>query len=250
MQLFAFNKLYGYSKLKLPNVTIAALACENIYETIQALKYSMKRIEFGDAVLVSWKKPFYLPKNIRFEYTGKNKTIDEFNYKIIYEMYKYIRTDFMLLIHYDGFVINTLSWQNDFLNYDYIGAPWPKNKYLLDANGNICRVGNGVSLRSRRLMELPSKLNLPFEPAFKGLHNEDLFICVKNKHIFEQNGIKFAPLETAKYFSREADIAEARDIAPFAFHDYFGANKNNKKFGKIFLRGLIGKKPFKKGYKL
>ncbi|MDR2191764.1 MAG: hypothetical protein LBO62_02630 [Endomicrobium sp.] len=219
--------------LNLPNVTIAALACKEIAETVKALKYSMRGVSFADAVLVSHEKPFGLPENIRFEYTAQNKTIDDFNYKMIYEMHKYIRTDFMLLIHYDGFVINPQSWRGEFLNYDYIGAPWPKNKSLLDANGNICRVGNSVSLRSKRLLELPSKLNLPFEPLdfepYKNTTNEDLFICVKNKHIFEKNAMRFAPLEIAKYFSREANISEIRSIKPFAFHGYFGENKNNRR---------------------
>jgi len=218
--------------LNLKNITIAALACTHIDETVRALKYSMRDIIFGDAVLVSHIKPDDLPADIRFEYTSQNKTIDEFNYKMIYEMHKFIHTEFMLLIHYDGFVINPQSWRNDFLDYDYVGAPWPKNKRLVDANGNICRVGNSVSLRSKRLMELPSKLNLPFEPLdfepYKNMTNEDLIICVKNRHIFEKNAMRFAPLEVAKHFSHEANIAEIQGIKPFAFHDYFGENKNNK----------------------
>jgi hypothetical protein len=219
--------------LALPNVTIAALACSYTDETVRAFKYSMQGVEFADAVLVSYKKPGGLPKNIRFEYTPRNKSIDDFNYKMIYEMHKYIHTDFMLLIHYDGFVINPESWRSEFLNYDYIGAPWPKNKKLVDANGNICRVGNSVSVRSKRLMELPSKLNLPFEPLdfkpYKNMTNEDLIICVKNKHIFEKNAMRFAPLDIAKYFSHEANIAEIKGIRPFAFHDYFGKNKENRR---------------------
>ncbi|MCL1971892.1 MAG: hypothetical protein FWG57_02740 [Endomicrobia bacterium] len=223
-------------KLRLQNVTLAALACTYVYETVQAIKYSMKNIEFGDAVLVSHKKPFYLPKNIRYEYTPQNKSMNDFNYKMIYEMHKYINTDFMLLAHYDGFVINPDMWRSEFLDYDYIGAPWPKNNSLKDATGNICRVGNSVSIRSKRLMELPSKLNIPFVPAYKELYNEDLFICVKNKHIFESAGMKFAPLDVAKYFAHEASIDEIKGIRPFAFHGYFGNNFKNKRFGRLRLK--------------
>ncbi|MCL2799290.1 MAG: hypothetical protein FWD54_03305 [Endomicrobia bacterium] len=237
--------------LKLPNVTIAALACTYVYETVQAMKYSMKNIEFGDAVLVSHKKPFYLPENIRYDCTPKNKSMNDFNYKMIYEMHKHINTDFMLLIHYDGFMINPDMWREEFLAYDYIGAPWPKNNSLKDAKGNICRVGNSVSIRSRRLMELPSKLNIPFEPVrsersvYKGLYNEDLFICVKNKHILESNGMKFAPLEIAKYFAHEASIDEIKGIRPFAFHDYFGNNFKNKRFGRLCLKYWFIDKPLR-----
>lgn len=229
--------------LKLKNVTIAALACTHIYETVQAMKYSMKNIEFGDAVFISHKKPFYLPKNIKYKYTSQNKSINDFNYKMIYEMHKYIETDFMLLIHYDGFIINADMWKDEFLNYDYIGSPWPLNKDLKDKNGNICRVGNSISIRSKKLLELPLKTDIPFEPI-NGLYNEDLLICVKNKHIFEENGIKFAPLEIAKHFGKEASIPENKDIKTFVFHDYFGENRKNKRFGRVWLKYIFINKPF------
>jgi hypothetical protein len=230
--------------LKLPEVTIAALACTHVYETVRALKYSMKQIEFGGSVLISHKKPFYLPKNIRFEHTSKNKSFDEFNYKALYELHKYIHTDFVLLIHYDGFVINPEMWRGEFLNYDYIGSPWPRLKSLKDIHGNICRVGNGVSLRSKKLLELPSKIGMPFEKTCNGMYNEDLFICVDKKHIFEDNGMKFAPLEIAKYFGHEASVPEIKGIRPFVFHDYFGENFKNKRFGRVWLKYIFMNKPF------
>jgi hypothetical protein len=229
--------------LKLKNITIAALACTNIYETVRAMKYSMKNIEFADAVFVSHKKPFFLPENIRYEHTPQNKSIDDFNYKMIYEIHKYIKTDFMLLVHYDGFVINPEMWKNEFLEYDYVGSPWPKLKSLKDINGNICRVGNSVSLRSKKLLEFPSKAGIPFEPDGKGRYNEDLLICVKNKHLFEENGMKFAPVEIAKYFGREASIPETKGLKTFAFHDYFGENFKNKRFGRVWLKYCLLIKP-------
>ncbi|MDR1696582.1 MAG: hypothetical protein LBR69_08175 [Endomicrobium sp.] len=235
--------------LNLPEVTIAALACTYIYETVRAMKYSMQNIKFADAVLISHKKPFYLPGNIRYAHTSFNKNIDGFNYKIIYGLHKYVKTEFVLLVHYDGFAVNPEMWRNEFLNYDYIGAPWPKNRSLKDANGNICRVGNGVSMRSKRLLELPSKLDLPFTPLdfkpYKNMTNEDLFICVKNKHVFESAGMKFAPLETAKYFSHEAPIEEIKGIRPFAFHGYFGSNFTNKRFGRLCLKYYLMDKPLR-----
>ncbi|MDR1941327.1 MAG: hypothetical protein LBQ47_03285 [Endomicrobium sp.] len=229
--------------LNLSNVTIAALACARVYETVQALKYSMKQVKFGDSVFLSHKKPFYLPKDIRFERTSKNKTIDEFSYKLIYDLHKYVQTEFVLIIHHDGYVINPDMWRAEFLNYDYIGAPWPRNKKLTDIDGNIVRVGNGAALRSKKLLTLPSEINMPFEPAYNGLYNDDLFICVKNRHIFERYGLKFAPLDVAKYFSHEANISEISAIKPFMFHGYFGANKNNKRFGIEKLSALL---PFKR----
>ena len=44
-------------KIKLPQVTLVAMTSVNIYETVKAMEYSMRGIDFGDAVLVTDKKP-------------------------------------------------------------------------------------------------------------------------------------------------------------------------------------------------
>ena len=61
---------------------------------------------------------------------------------------------------YDGFVVHPECWRDEFLNYDYIGSPWPLPKpgtkhCYHDIHGNLCRVGNSVSIRSKRLMDFP-----------------------------------------------------------------------------------------------
>lgn len=221
-----------FKKIKLPNVTLVAMATRNVEETLQALLYSCQGVEFGKVKLLSHYTPFGLDKSIEFCRINKIKDIDEWSYKIVYELNNYIETDFALLVHADGFVVNHSSWRDEFLNYDYIGAPWPLPKddfSYRDTHGNIIRVGNSVSLRSKRLLELPSKLNFPWEPDH-GFFNEDGFICVKNRHILEANGMRFAPLEVAKYFSHEAMIPEVYAIKPFAFHKWAGSNRCYPKF--------------------
>lgn len=61
-----------------------------------------------------------------------------------------VKTSHCLVIQYDGFPIDPWMWRDEFLKYDFIGAPWPVRGY----------VGNGgFSLRStklcRRLAQLP-----------------------------------------------------------------------------------------------
>ena len=214
-------------KLKLPNVTLVAMATRNVEETLQALVYSYREIEFGSVKLLSHFTPFGMDDKVDFVRIEKIKSIDEWSYKIVYELHQHIETDFALLVHADGFVVNPSAWRNEFLDYDYIGAPWPLPKddfSYRDIHGNIVRVGNSVSLRSKRLLELPTKLKFPWEPDH-GFFNEDGFICVKNKHIFEANGMQIAPLEVAKYFSHEAMIPEVRNIKPFVFHKWAGSNR-------------------------
>jgi hypothetical protein len=53
------------------------------------------------------------------------------------------------------------------------------------------------------------------------------------RHVFEEHGCKFAPLEVAKYFSRESEIPENKDIEKtFVFHKHRGRNKNYPNFEK------------------
>ncbi|MDO4284053.1 MAG: DUF5672 family protein [Eubacteriales bacterium] len=213
-------------KLQLPNVTLAAMTSVKVRETIKAMQYSMRGVDFGAATLVTHRKPFFLPKEIEYQHIDKIDEINKFNYAMIYDMHRYIHTDFMLLVHYDGFVVNPESWRDEFLDYDYIGSPFPLPKddfSYRDINGNICRVGNSVSIRSKRLLEFPSQTGIPFE-ADHGFFNEDGFICCKNRHLFEAAGMKYAPLEVAKYFGHEQMLPEFEGIKPFVFHKWEGTN--------------------------
>lgn len=215
-------------KLVLPQVTLCAMTSVNVRETIKAMEYSMRRIEFADAVIITHKKPFFLPKGIRYAYIDELTNIDHFNYKTVYEMGDYIHTDFAMLVHADGFVVNPEMWRDEFLDYDYIGSPWPLPKEgddttYRDIHGNLCRVGNSVGIRSKRLMEYPKKANIPWTPE-KGWYNEDGFICCRIRHLLEAEGMQIAPLEVAKYFAHENMIPEVEGITPFAFHKWMGTN--------------------------
>lgn len=226
--------------LKLKEVTLVVVTGVKIRESVKALKYSMEHIEFGDAMILTYKKPFRLPHNIKYVQIDKMKSIDDFNYFMVYELYKYIQTNYILLIHYDGFVVNPDKWMDKFLEYDYIGAPWPipeeGNNSYRDVFGNLCRVGNSVSIRSKQLLELPTKLKIPWVPqqGIDGeLYHEDGFICCSIKHILENNGLSIAPLDVAKYFSHETMIPEIEGIKPFAFHKWAGTNKYYPRFRKF-----------------
>lgn len=213
--------------IHLPGVTLAAMTSVNLYETVQALKYSMRDITFGDAVLISDHRPWYLPGNIRFSKTSKLDTIDAFNYKMVYELHEHIKTDFALIVHADGFVIHPEKWSDEFLSYDYIGAPWPEpkdDKNYRTASGRLVKVGNSVSIRSKRLMEYPARHNLTWRPAYDGFYNEDIFLCCLERDRMEADGLTWAPLETAVQFGREHPLPENKGIEPFTFHKWWGEN--------------------------
>lgn len=217
-------------KIKLPDVTLAAMTSVRVYETVKALEYSMRGIDFGEVVLISHKKPFYLPKSIKFKYTDKLTNIDDFNYKMVYDLADYIDTKYVLTVHHDGYIVHPEKWRDDFLKYDYIGSPWPilpktEISTFYDIYGNNVRVGNSVGIRSKRLLEFPRSANLEWTKDEFGLYNEDTFLCCRHKHEIEAAGMSFAPIEVAKYFGREIPVPEAEDVdEPFLFHKWIGDN--------------------------
>jgi hypothetical protein len=212
------------NKINLPSVTLIAVTSVRLEEHIKALEYSSRGINFGAIKIISDIAPSVLPAGITHEYINKINNIDEWSYNIIYKLGDYIDTDYAMLIHDDGFIINPTSWREDFLKYDYIGAPWPipnDNISYRDINGDLIRVGNSVSLRSKKLIDLPNKIKLEWK-SFHGYYNEDGFICVNYRHKYIKHGCKFADINIAKYFSHENELPETKDIVPFAFH---GKNK-------------------------
>ncbi len=125
-----------------------------------------------------------------------------------------------MFVHGDGYVVNPKAWKDEFLDYDFIGAPWPlpRDDYSYKTpEGELIRVGNSVSLRSKSLLKLPRDLHLEWREYY-GNTNEDGYLCVHNRAKLTEAGIKFAPLEVAKYFSKEHEIEENKGISPFAFH--------------------------------
>lgn len=204
--------------LELNQVTLVAVTSVRVKQALWALKHSSKHIRFHSVKLLTdveiKDKAVEVIKIPRLDYDGYSKFL-------IYELYKYIETPYMLLVQDDGYVVHPEAWSDDFLNYDYIGAPWafPHDDFSYrDQQGNIRRVGNGgFSLRSRKLMKLADDLKLPWEP-YHGFYHEDGYICTQNVLVYEEKGLKIAPLEVAARFAMEVELPEHHGVKPFGFH--------------------------------
>lgn len=224
--------------LDLSRVTCFAIDNTNrIDETISALHTCMNFANFGEVKLVT--TPEYVNKYkdecttdgiLVEEQVAPLTNIDEYSYYILYHLHQHIQTDYVLLVQDHAFIINPNSWSEEFLKYDYIGAPWPyRDRAYITPFGEHQRVGNGgFSLRSKRLLEVPLHKNIPFrvaeQPDFYKMFgskntNEDGNITVHNKHLFEEAGCKIAPIEVARFFSYETPVPENQGIIPFGFHN-------------------------------
>lgn len=219
--------------LHLPRVTLCAVACTKVDQTIHALRVSKKKIQFADAILLTHEKLDLSRYGIRvinierLDYRG-------YNHFVLFRLAEYVPTDFALLVQNDGYVLRPDKWTDDFLEYDYIGAPWPRNLHYTAEGVNI-RVGNGgFTLRSKKLLNALNALNLPFTDNGTGYFHEDGVITNYHRKKLEDYGIKYAPVEIASRFSRET-MCEDSEKYPFGFHN----NKNVPRF--LSLRPFLQK---------
>lgn len=234
----------GYSmitskKLQLNNVTLVAMGSTCIEGNVKALKHSMVGIDFGAVRFVTSATNaadhFVGEAPIEVLHIDPITSIDQWNHEIVYRLGRYVDTDYAILVHPDGFIVHPENWRSEFLDYDYVGSPWPypvDDYSYRDINGEIIRVGNSVSLRSKRLMDLAPEKNLEWR-SWHGFYNEDGYICVNQRHHYLNAGMNFAPIEVAKFFGREWDIPESMDVEePFLFHGHNGRNAKYPNYEK------------------
>ncbi len=231
----------GREPLSLPSVTLVAVSGIDPDGAQDAMILSMIGVTYGAAVLVSHRPPRQLDPRITFRQCldtelsstdPKNK--DDYSRFMAYDLHKYIDTDFCLIVHNDAFVIHPESWLPEFLEYDYLGAPWPPGVHFSPDGTNI-RVGNGgFSLRSKRMLTMLNELNLPFTDGGTGFYNEDGIICVYYRTELENAGMRFPSPELAARFAHEIDCPESSPN-PFGFHNY-KVTSRHAWIGKIMRR--------------
>ena len=128
----------------LDNVTLFCISSDNIPGALYALQKSMEGISFGSVKLITHEDPGDLPEGIEFSQCYNIQSIHDYNYYCIYNLTKHIDTDYCLLVQPDGYVIRPWQWDDDWFNYDYIGAPWRwEARSFVTPFGEHIAVGNG-----------------------------------------------------------------------------------------------------------
>lgn len=195
---------------ELPQVTLIGVDCVDVSRLLHAAAICQRTIEFG-AVRILSSLQHDDPRIVPIEPITTREAYSSF---VVKQLNSYVDTPFALVIQYDGFILNPDAWRDDYLDYDYIGAPWRREEAYIVGNG-------GFSLRSKRLLELlqedraiaaPGDLYPPNAP-------EDWYICVIIREYLEARGIRFAPVMLAKQFSLEGDEVDGVTWASqFGFH--------------------------------
>ena len=174
--------------------------------TLDALHASSEQIDFAEAILFT---DVDVPSTesvnvVRIDRLTSAGAYSDF---LLHKLVHHVRTNHCLIVQWDGFVIAPAAWDPHFLDFDFIGAPWPQFR-------DEFTVGNGgFSLRSRRLLQACQ------DPGFSAEHPEDIAICRTNRVFLERkHKVHFADQATAERFAYERTVPSA---PTFGFHGVF-----------------------------
>ena len=195
------------TRLALPQVSLCCVDCTpRLPWALKALQLCLDRVSFGDAILCTDRGSLQaqaLPAGLRWVEIDALRSIESYSEFMLKGLAAHVRTSHVLIVQWDGFVLNAAAWRDEFLGFDYIGAPW---NHIPEPQS----VGNGgFSLRSLRLLQALQ------DRAIQPSHPEDVCICQTYRAVLEARGLRFAPTALARRFA-----VEDGELSPqvFGFH--------------------------------
>lgn len=192
-------------RLDLKDVTLVCVDCVNPSLALRAMRLSMHGCKFAEALLFS-SEAVAPAENISVINIPRIRSKREYSLFLTKRLLPHVHSRHVLVIQWDGYVTHPAAWNPAWLEFDYIGAPWP-------ADLSTYPVGNGgFSLRSRKLLEALMSADFPEAEIV----HEDQAICVAFRPQLEaKHGIRFAPVDVASRFSHET-VQTVQ--ATFGFH--------------------------------
>jgi hypothetical protein len=177
---------------------------------LRALEICQRDIRFARTILLTHGIPadVRVPPGVEIIATGPIASHSAYSKVVLKDLYAHIATTHVLVVQWDGYVVNPELWDDDFLGCDYIGAPW--------SDGSV---GNGgFSLRSRRLLRALQN------PGFADVSEaEDAAICgIYRSRLMNESRIVFAEPALARRFSFEMEVEPIfAGTRTFGFHGVF-----------------------------
>lgn len=202
-----------------------------------ALRVSLDQLPGTQAVLCSPVAPPGLDPRIRHMPLAPMH-YHEYSWFMLFALWRVIPTEFALVVQDDGWVLDGNLWQDDWLQYDFIGAPihlahvlapdgerwlrgfeWTRDYGQPGYRVHVVQNG-GFSLRSQRMMRAlverphlhvrvppPDHVDTFPAPMRMRWSNDALLEDVQLTGVLrpelEAAGLRFAPLEVARWFSIE-----------------------------------------------
>jgi hypothetical protein len=209
-----------------------------LHETQLALHHSAMQMPGARCLLLSVTKPRHLLSPIEHIAIAPMGHL-EYSLFTTFALHQFIETDYALIVQNDGWVLNPAVFSEDFLEFDYIGAPtgladvitngaraftrkfmWMRQEVRHEVGVKInYSMNGGFSLRSKKFLKTPSALGLDYrlraptvERSRQGQYEmkwrdgdawEDVYHCVINRAAMDDAGIRFPPLSIGKTFAFE-----------------------------------------------
>jgi hypothetical protein len=197
--------------LRLPDVTLCLVETREHDLAQLALEDCERRADFGE-VIVFTDRPSQFMRADRTVIT-----VEDWPEKIGWsrcfwnEIPRYVRTSHVLCHQWDSWLVDPSMWRDDYLEYDYIGAPWPFHTDGLT-------VGNGgFSIRSTKLLRFVRKHRAEF-PTISD--SDDNLFCRTYRPRLQDAGFVWAPEPLAYDFAFECGRPDPT-ARHFGFHAAF-----------------------------
>ena len=195
--------------LDLADVTLLCADTANHALALRALDRSRAGIRFGRVVLLTDALPASVsaPTGIDVAPIAPLRSREDYSTLVLKGLREHVATSHVLVVQWDGYVVNPAAWDPTFADTDFIGARW---FWFRDR----MTIGNGgFSLRSRRLLEALRDPRIVLHDA------EDVTIGRTYRRLLEdEHGIRFATEAQADRFAYEAAYPIG---TPFGFHGLF-----------------------------
>lgn len=195
------------SKLALPDVTLMLIETREHELGLRALEDCEALCDFGEVLVFTDRPSFFL----RADRTVT--VVPDWPEKIGWSKFfwhgctPHIRTSHVLGIQWDSWVVDPGMWRDEFLAWDYIGAPWWYKDGLNVGNGGFC-------LRSTALLRYVTK----HRDRYKVLNDLDDDLFSRKYRLFLQSvGFNWAPETVAKDFAFEC-VRPDPESRHFGFH--------------------------------
>lgn len=182
--------------IRLDNITLVALDTRpDPRASVMAMKKSAEQISFGSHLFITGQNSNVeqylpdLPSGTTVVRVPEFSGVPDHDTYVMRSLPDLIETEFFMTIQDDGYVLNGSAWDDKFLEYDLIGAPW----FWDGVVGNMA-----LCIRSMKLARELQNAELYPDTA-----PQDINICRVYRNQLEEKGFKFAPAEVAARFSVE-----------------------------------------------
>lgn len=204
-------------KLQLPDLTLVMVETREHALARMAIDDCLQMADFAELLILTDKPELFEPvvhsqTRRRFHYIPDWPDKLGWSRSWWFDVPPLLRTAHTLNIQWDSWISDPSMWRDEFLNYDYIGAPW----WYKDGKN----VGNGgFSLVSTRLKRYiyDRRGDFPCDTSA-----DDDLLCRTYRPKLEDAGFRWAPEKVAQDFAFEGCGPEPREFGRhFGFHAMF-----------------------------